>query len=83
VTVDHELYRNLILSVTGGYQHNSFKQPDRTDNRLTASTAARFRLSAAVSIVARYNYLHAAISPRSIGRRVDVNAASLSVNVGF
>ena len=83
LTVDHELYRNLILSATGGYQRSAFKQPDRTDKRLTAGASARYRLSANVSVVARYTYLHATISPRSSGRTVDINSATVGVNFGF
>lgn len=83
ITADHELYRNVIISGYLDYSNNRFRQPDRSDRRPSAGASARYRMSRTVSLIARYDYLHASSSPANLGRNISLNSGSLGINVGL
>jgi hypothetical protein len=55
--IDHELMRSLIISASAGYQHNTFNNLDRRDDRITATARATWRLNRMMALEARYDRL--------------------------
>ena len=57
IRVDHELYRQIILSGSVGYQNNRFNNLDRVDHRIATSAGATYKLDRTASLELRYDRL--------------------------
>lgn len=57
VRVDHELYRQVILSASVGYQNNRFNNLDRVDHRIETGASATYKLNRTASLELRYDRL--------------------------
>lgn len=57
LSVDHELLRNLILSVSTSYEKADFEASDATTDRFGLYAGAEYRLSRRISITGGANYL--------------------------
>jgi len=54
IQIDHEWLRQLILSVSAGYQNNRFNNLDRTDDRISAEASATYRINRYASLKLDY-----------------------------
>lgn len=54
--VDHELLRNLIITLEGGYRKQDFRGIDRSDNYYRAESGIRYLFTPRVTFEARYQY---------------------------
>ncbi len=57
VRIDHELFRQIILSASVGYQSNKFNNLDRVDGRLATSAGMTYRLNRFASLELHYDRL--------------------------
>ena len=57
IRIDHELFRQVILSGSVGYQNNRFNNLDRVDHRIATSAGATYRLNRTASLELRYDRL--------------------------
>lgn len=57
IRIDHELYRQVILSGSVGYQNNRFNNLDRVDHRIATSAGATYKLNRTASLELRYDRL--------------------------
>ncbi len=57
IRVDHELYRQLILSASVGYQNNRFNNLDRVDHRIASGAGATYKVNRTASLELRYDRL--------------------------
>ncbi len=57
IRVDHELYRQVILSGSVGYQNNRFNNLDRVDHRIATDASAAYKLNRNASVELRYDRL--------------------------
>jgi hypothetical protein len=56
VTIDHELFRNLLLNVRLNYENDDYKGIDRTDNRYDIGAGARYFINRNIYLGASYTY---------------------------
>jgi hypothetical protein len=57
VRVDHELYRNVILSAQGGYNQLQYQGIDRTDDVWNAGAGVNYLLNRGVGVALNYTHL--------------------------
>lgn len=57
IRIDHELFRQIILSASVGYQSNKFNNLDRVDGRLATSAGMTYRLNRFASLELNYDRL--------------------------
>ena len=56
VSADHELLRNLIISLAAGFGRNEYQGIDREDDRLSFSLAGKYMLNRKFYITLQYGY---------------------------
>jgi hypothetical protein len=54
IRIDHEWLRQLILSISAGYQHNEYNNLDRRDDRISAEADATYRINRHASLQLSY-----------------------------
>ena len=79
LSVDHELYRRLVMSAVADYERNRYQFPARTEQRWHAGLSARYLMSRHVAVFARVDHLRVATRPSEIGRRFTENVVSLGI----
>jgi hypothetical protein len=57
IRVDHELFRNILLSAKAGYGQDLYKGASRTDNRANAGVSVTYLLNRRVGLRLSYDYL--------------------------
>jgi len=81
LSVDHELYRDFVISAAAGYMHNRYYNPDRTQNRPTATLSARWMINSRMSLAGRYDYVHVDTKPSGLGNNFSVNSVVLGLTL--
>jgi hypothetical protein len=79
LTVDHELYRRLVVSASADYERNRYRLPSRTEQRWHAGLSARYLVSRHVTLFTRFDHLRVSSRPADIGRRFTENAFSAGI----
>jgi hypothetical protein len=69
VQVDHELFRNVILTGRGDYEHATYSGIDRTDDRYAVSVGGTYLLNRNIGVSLTYYYLDQ--SSKGFDRGVD------------
>lgn len=78
MTVDHELYRNVIVTGGADYSENNFSDVDRSEDRKSAFLGADYSINRSLSLFGRVNYFDIS---RNFGL-ISNDAKILSANVG-
>lgn len=81
VKADHELLRNVLLHVGGGYQRQAFRGLAREDRYLSAEAGARYLINRNLSAGISYNYLNGRSNDQLDGRDYSSNGIRLSLTV--
>jgi hypothetical protein len=79
VTVDHELLRNVIISLRASYETDTFTGEQRTDDRASFSASGAYLLNRYVSLHLGYSFLNQTSTGAERGQDFDVNVISLSL----
>lgn len=79
VRVDHELYRQVLVSAFADYEASRFQLPDRTEHRPHAGMSGQYLLDRHVTLFARYDYLRIRTRPVELGRRLGDSVVSVGV----
>lgn len=77
--VDHELYRQLVVSAFANYETNAFQLPSRTERRPQMGLSGQYLVDRHVTLFARYDHLRATMRPAELGRRFTENVLSVGV----
>jgi hypothetical protein len=56
--VDHELLRNVLIGVEGGYQRDDFENTNQTDDRFDAGADVTYLINRHFSVGAGYDFTH-------------------------
>ncbi|WP_169799474.1 outer membrane beta-barrel protein [Novosphingobium lentum] len=78
--VDHELYRNLVISAGAEYSRNRFDQPVRTDRRTDLSLGAVYRCNRHLSVVSGFRRLHIAVSDVATRRALTIDSITAGLS---
>lgn len=78
--IDHELRRNLILFVGGGYDRRGFRGLERTDDFINAQAGARYLINRNLTLGADYRFDDGR-SDVLAGRNFQLNTFRLSLTV--
>lgn len=79
IKVDHELYRNVILTPSITYSSNNYLQIGRADTQLRIGFSARWMLDRNFTIQAQYQFVHSDTNDFAAGLRFNVNILSLNL----
>jgi len=77
---DHELRRNVILNVGGGYNRQGFRGLDRTDQFVNAEIGARYLINRKLTLGGSYRYDNGR-TDNFAGRNFNLNTFRLSLTV--
>lgn len=75
--IDHELYRNVILTPSITYISDRFVQLDRTDTQLKLGFSVGWLFDHNLSLHAQYQYVHSNTNDLAAGLRFNVNVLSV------
>lgn len=77
--VDHELYRNVLVHVSAGYDNNRFRGIDRVDNRFGADAGFEYRLDRQWAVKGTYNLIVQRSRGEQAGNRFSVGDVTLGL----
>jgi hypothetical protein len=77
VRVDHELFRQVLLTAVADYESARFQLPFRTERRPHAALSGQYLVNRHLTLFARYDHLRATSRPALISRRFTDNIVSV------
>jgi hypothetical protein len=77
VRVDHELFRQVLLTAAADYESARFQLPMRTERRPHAAFSGQYLVNRHVTLFARYDHLRVTSRPAGNGRRFHDNILSV------
>lgn len=75
--VDHELYRQVVISAVADYEINRFQLPDRSERRPHAGFSGQYLVDRHLTIFGRYDYLRVTTRPALFSRSFTDNVISV------
>jgi hypothetical protein len=81
--IDHELLRNVILSASGLYGHDTYNGVDRGDSRYQAGISATYLVNRRVGLSAGYVYFKQDSSGTSAGQNFAVNRLTAALALQY
>lgn len=77
VRVDHELFRQVLLTAAADYESARFQLPLRTERRPHLAFSGQYLMNRHVTLFARYDHLQVTSRPALISRRFTDNIVSV------
>ena len=81
--IDHELLRNVILSASGQYGHDSYNGVDRRDERYMAGFSATYLINRRVGLSAGYVYFKQDSAGTAAGENFAVNRVTAALALQY
>ncbi len=78
LTADHELRRNLILSVKAGNENDSIRGVDRHDDRPFAGFSLKYHVNRSLGVVGGYDFYRDSSTGTLRGQSYDINRVFVS-----
>lgn len=83
LTVDHELYRNLIVSGSATYSDGRFENPRRNEHRYMVAASARYLINRFFSVNGRIEHYTVDSSPHDFGRNYNANSLTIGLTIKY
>lgn len=82
-SLDHELYKNLILSTGIAYNQNDYNEIDRNDKITNYNIGAKYNLNRKAALVTSYNYSKLDSSGVNKGTNYTNNGVKVGINFAY
>lgn len=79
IRVDHELYRQVLVSAFADHESNRFQLPARVERRPHVGMSAQYLVDRHLTLFTRFDHLRVTSRPAAIGRRLTENVLSIGM----